>query len=439
MEGNEILKELKKIVDEKEYQKYISKIEFDSNNSTRNKLVYVADNIFIVNWIKRNYIEKILKIIKKNNNEIPNIEITTKTKHFINENIKQKNKYMIANNRTLINSEYSFENFITGECNKFAYEAAREVAQQKAKWNPLLIYGNTGLGKTHLLSAICNKVYKEKPNAIIIFITAETMFNEYRYKVTKKNMEEFRERFRKCDYLVIDDIQFLAKTDLFQEEFFNTFNDIIKNKGQIIMSSDKAPNLIEKLEKRLKSRFNGGMMSKIESPELNTKIDIIKQKCDINGIKLDMESISLLATSLQDNIREIEGMIVNLHGHMSIFNTPITIETIKNALKDREEETSIISFDEIVKLVALEYNIKPSEIKTKTRGKKTIAKARKIVAYITREETNMTLPHIASELNLKDHSAVSKQIKSLSQEFEKNQTLKNEVKNMISKLKQRIK
>ena len=221
-----------------------------------------------------------------------------------------------------------------------------------------------------------------------------------------------------------------------KKKFFNTFNVIVQEGGQIVMTSDKAPKLIDKLEKRLKSRFAGGMMTKIESPELDMKINIIKQKCALNNITLEPNIINFIATQLHDNIREIEGTIIDIYANMSIMNIPITLEIVKNILKDREIEEKATNFDDVVNLIAREYNIKPSEIKTKTRGKKIIARSRKIVAYIAREAINTTFPHIATELNLKDHSAVSKQIKSIKQEMEKDNALKIEVQNLLSKLKQ---
>lgn len=431
-----ILEKLKLEITQNEYEQYIKKINLDEANSNEKHLIFITPNAFIASWAKRNYTSKIIKLLKtKTPNEIK-IEFTTKTAQQKNKLENTNKKYITINNQTFINTYQTFENFIVGECNKFAFETAKEVSKNQAKWNPLLIYGNTGLGKTHLLNAICNSVYKRLPNANIIFITAETMFNEYRIRIQNNSMPHFQERFRKCDYLVIDDVQFLSNTDKFQEEFFNTFNEIVKNGGQIIMTSDKAPKLIDKLEKRLKSRFDGGMMTKIESPELDMKINIIKQKCAINNITLNQDIIDFLATQIHGNIREIEGIIISLNGQMSILNIPITLEIVKNTLKDREVAEHTINFNDIINLVAKEYNIKPSEIKTKTRGKKIIAKARKVVAYIARESINTTFPYIATELNLKDHSAVSKQIKSIKQEIDKDKTLKIEVENMISKLKQ---
>lgn len=431
-----ILEKLKTEIPMLEYQKYISKIFFDEINSNEKHLIFIAPNTLIANWAKRNYTSKILKILNIGNiNEIK-IDFITKEFQQKNKTENTNKKYITTNNQTFMNSYQTFENFIVGECNKFAFETAKEVSKNQAKWNPLLIYGNTGLGKTHLLNAICNSVYKRTPNANIIFVTAENMFNEYRIRIQNNSMQHFQERFRKCDYLVIDDVQFLSNTDKFQEEFFNTFNEIVKNGGQIIMTSDKAPKLIDKLEKRLKSRFDGGMMTKIESPELNMKIDIIKQKCAINNITLNQDIIEFLATQIHGNIREIEGIIISLNGQMSILNIPISLEIIKNILKDREMVENEINFNDVINLVAKEYNIKPSEIKTKTRGKKIIAKARKIVAYIAREAINTTFPYIATELNLKDHSAVSKQIKSIKQEMQKDNTIKIEVQNLLSKLKQ---
>lgn len=436
---NALLEQLQYEIPQKEYQQYISQISFDSINSTPNHLIFTTPNIFIANWAKNKYTDLILKILKVKAEEKIKIDFIANNKqNKINTENNKSKKYIISNNQTFRNEYASFKNFIVGECNRFAFETAKEISKNQAKWNPLLIYGNTGLGKTHLLNAICNAVYERLPNANIIYITAENMFNEYRLRVQNNTMQHFRERFRTCDYLLIDDVQFLSNTEKFQEEFFNTFNIIVQNGGQIVMTSDKAPKFIDKLEKRLKSRFAGGMMTKIESPELEMKINIIKQKCALNNITLDQTIINFIATQLHDNIREIEGTIIDIYGNMSIMNIPITLDIVQNILKDREIEAKTTNFDDVVNLIAKEYNIKPSEIKNKTRGKKIIAKARKIVTYIAREAINTTFPYIATELNLKDHSAVSKQIKSIKQEMEKDNALKIEVQNLLSKLKQNI-
>ena len=437
MDNTNLLQRLQHEIPENEYQQYISKISFDSMNSTPSHLIFIAPNIFIANWAKNKYTKLMLKILEVKTIDEIKIEFIARNQH--NKTPAENNttgKYITTNNKTFINKNSSFNSFIVGECNKFAFETAKEIAKNQGKWNPLLIYGNTGLGKTHLLYAICNAVYERTPNAKIVYITAESMFNEYRHRIQNNTMQHFRERFRSCDYLLIDDVQFLSNTDKFQEEFFNTFNVIVQEGGQIVMTSDKAPKLIDKLEKRLKSRFAGGMMTKIESPELDMKINIIKQKCALNNITLEPNIINFIATQLHDNIREIEGTIIDIYANMSIMNIPITLEIVKNILKDREIEEKATNFDDVVNLIAREYNIKPSEIKTKTRGKKIIARSRKIVAYIAREAINTTFPHIATELNLKDHSAVSKQIKSIKQEMEKDNALKIEVQNLLSKLKQ---
>lgn len=437
MDNTNLLQRLQHEIPENEYQQYISKISFDSMNSTPSHLIFIAPNIFIANWAKNKYTKIMLKILEVKTIDEIKIEFIARNQH--NKTPTENNttrKYITTNNQTFINKNVSFNSFIVGECNKFAFETAKEIAKNQGKWNPLLIYGNTGLGKTHLLYAICNAVYERTPNAKIVYITAESMFNEYRHRIQNNTMQHFRERFRSCDYLLIDDVQFLSNTDKFQEEFFNTFNVIVQEGGQIVMTSDKAPKLIDKLEKRLKSRFAGGMMTKIESPELDMKINIIKQKCALNNITLEPNIINFIATQLHDNIREIEGTIIDIYANMSIMNIPITLEIVKNILKDREIEEKATNFDDVVNLIAREYNIKPSEIKTKTRGKKIIARSRKIVAYIAREAINTTFPHIATELNLKDHSAVSKQIKSIKQEMEKDNALKIEVQNLLSKLKQ---
>lgn len=436
MNGYELLENLKTQLSNREYQQYANKIQYDEQNSHENLLIFITDNIFIANWAKRKYKDKMIGMVEQATSFKPEIIFTPRVGQKVPQ--RPQKKYIFKTVQQNINYDLTFETFIVGGCNEFAYKMTMEAAKrQQPKWNPLLIYGNTGLGKTHLLNAVCHSVYKRNPNALIIYITAEIMFNEYRHRIQNKTMDQFRERFRKCDYLLIDDVQFLSHTDKFQEEFFNTFNDINQAGGQIILTSDKPPKLIDKLEKRLKSRFEGGLSAKIESPELETKINIIQQKCALNNIRLDSEIINLLATQLHDNIREIEGIILKIHGQMSLLNLPITKEVVINELKDRGTEERGLEFNDIVNLVARELNLKPSEIKTKTRARNNIARARRMVAYIAKEEGGLNFPTIASELNLRDHSAVSKQIKTISLEIQKDSQLKNKLDELIDAIRKR--
>lgn len=436
MNGYELLENLKAQLSNREYQQYANKIQYDEQNSHENLLIFITDNIFIANWAKRKYKDKMIGMVEQATSFKPEIIFTPRVGQKVPQ--RPQKKYIFKTVQQNINYDLTFETFIVGGCNEFAYKMTMEAAKrQQPKWNPLLIYGNTGLGKTHLLNAVCHSVYKRNPNALIIYITAEIMFNEYRHRIQNKTMDQFRERFRKCDYLLIDDVQFLSHTDKFQEEFFNTFNDINQAGGQIILTSDKPPKLIDKLEKRLKSRFEGGLSAKIESPELETKINIIQQKCALNNIRLDSEIINLLATQLHDNIREIEGIILKIHGQMSLLNLPITKEVVTNELKDRGTEERGLEFNDIVNLVARELNLKPSEIKTKTRARNNIARARRMVAYIAKEEGGLNFPTIASELNLRDHSAVSKQIKTINLEIQKDSQLKNKLDELIDAIRKR--
>ncbi|MWV63116.1 chromosomal replication initiator protein DnaA [Helicobacter saguini] len=436
MNGNDVLEILRENSSMLEKTQYLDKIAYDYNKSSESKFIFIAKNSFILNWVKRKYESKMLEIAQ-NAHITPKIIFILESQLNIETIDDVKTRYYIKNNTAMTNTECSFENFIVGECNAFAYESAKSVVDSKARYNPLLIHGSTGLGKTHLLHSICNAVYKKNPNASVIYIEAETMFNEYKHRITNKSMDQFRERFRKCDYLLIDDVQFLGVSEKFQEEFFNTFNNIVQEGGQIVMTSDKPPKKIEKLETRLKSRFMGGMMAKIESPELETRINIIKQKCRVRNIQLDSEVIEFIAVKIQENIRDLEGTITTIYGNMMLLKVPITIELLKTILEDRSTQSHEINLNDIINLMALEYNIKPSEIKSKTRGKKNVAKARKIVAYLAKNVTRTSFPDIAMELNLKGHSAVSKQIKTISDEIQKDSKLKMEIENLKNKLMQK--
>ena len=434
MLGREVLESLKEQVDINEREKYLNKIEYDAQRSGESKYIYVAKNIYIKNWVKTKYEKKIKEIIESRIDSKVKVVFEIKGQQEI---IRQKNtgtRYRLKDARPQTNTAQTFENFVVGDSNRFAFECAKKAVETRVN-NPLLIYGNTGLGKTHLLNAITNAVFNKIPNAQIVFMNAETMLNEYVDKSKKNELPFFRDRFRKCDYLIIDDIQFIAGKEAMQGEFFNTFNDLNDNKSQIIMTCDKKPDKVDKLESRLQSRFIGGMLVKIESPELDTKIDIIKKLCLKNNISVSQDFINQIAINLQSNMREIEGVINQLTFFKSMMVNDEK-ELLEHLLKDSKEKREV-DLEEIINTIAKEYNMKPSDIKEKARGK--IANARKIIAYIASNEFSIRHIEIAKELRLKDQSAVSKQIKTMNDKINKDSKLKAEIQNIISKIRQKSK
>ncbi len=412
------------------YNKFIKNLEFDEENSDSARLVIRAPNIFIANFIKRKYANKIAELYKQETGIEPSIEIVTKE-------IKPKNYSYeeIASPTTpsILIPEYTFESFIVGPSNQFAYTAAKSVAENPGKsYNPLFIYGGVGLGKTHLLQAIGNYIKNHKK---VIYITSEQFMNEFKEHVRNQTMDRFQEKYRNCDVLLIDDIQFLAGKDRTQEEFFHTFNELYNNKKQICLTSDRPPKKLHDLVDRLRSRFEAGLIVDIQPPELETKIEIIRKKCEINGIYLPNEIIEFIATKLDDNIREIEGMILKLNAMAKLLGiTDITLDFAKQALKEFiKDKKENITLEDIIELIAKEFNIKPSEITSKSRNQNIVA-ARRTAIFLAREFTKESTPAIAKYFGLKDHSAVSHAIKSFNKKLKED----NDFRIKIEELKNKI-
>lgn len=412
------------------YNKFLKNLEFDEKNSTSTHLIIKAPNIFIANFIKRKYKNKIIELYEKETGIRPVIEIITK--EIKNKTINLE-EIVTPSNPNILIPEYTFESFIVGPSNQFAYTAAKSVAENPGKnYNPLFIYGGVGLGKTHLLQAIGNYL---KDSLKVLYVTSEQFMNEFIENIRMKTPERFHEKYRNCDILLIDDVQFFSGKERTQEEFFHTFNELYNQKKQICLTADRPPKKLYDLVDRLRSRFEAGLIVDIQPPELETKIEIIRKKCELNGIYLPDEVIEFIATKLDSNIREIEGMITKINAMSKILGiNEITLDFAKQALKEHiKDKKEVITLEDIIKLIAKEFNIKPSEITSKSRNKN-IVQARRCAIYLAREFTKESTPTIAKYFGLKDHSAVSHAIKSFNKKLKED----NEFRIKIEELKSKI-
>jgi chromosomal replication initiator protein len=268
----------------------------------------------------------------------------------------------------------------------------------------------------------------------VIYTTLEMFMNSFISHILSKTMDRFREKFRECDLLLIDDIQFLSRKNETQEEFFHTFNELYNAKKQIVITSDRPPNKIAGLVDRLKSRFEWGLMADIQPPGLETKIEIIKKKCELDGIKLNSDIINYIATNMGDNIREIEGTIIKLNALSSMLNQKITLDFAQNAIKDQiREKRENITIDHIVEVVSRELNIKPSDIKSKKRTQ-AIANARRIVIYLARNLTPNSMPQIAVYFGMKDHTAISHAMRKINEIIDNNENFKVTLEELSNKI-----
>jgi chromosomal replication initiator protein len=412
--GQKVLEALKKEIPLTEYERYIKKLHYDTRRSRSNIVYYSASNMLIAKWVKTKYHDKIAHLFELENGIKPEVEIIVGKAGGTSVSAPKAVEQKQSSKSTKLNPSFTFESFIVGDSNQFAYTTAKSAAEKPGEqYNPLFIYGGVGLGKTHLLQAIGN--YHLDLGKTVIYTTLEQFMNSFTSHLRSQTMDRFRDKFRECDLLLIDDIQFLSRKEQTQEEFFHTFNELHQAKKQIVMTSDRQPNKIAGLVDRLKSRFEWGLMADIQPPGLETKIAIIHKKCELDGIRLEKDIINYIATHMGDNIREIEGTIIKLNALSSMLNQPITMEFTRNAIKDQlKEKKENITIDDIVKIISKELNIKPSDIKSKKRTKN-VVNARRIVIYLARNLTPNSMPQIALYFGMKDHTAISHAMKKINE------------------------
>lgn len=428
--GQEVLEELKNEITELEYNRYIKHLDFDVKKSSSDLAVFYAQNALVVNWIKNKYTDKLAHLFEIKTGNKVTVNVTLKSAKTTK---KTKTTKEVSKTSSLLNPSYSFDNFMVGGSNQFAYAAIKSVSENPGKvYNPVFIYGGVGLGKTHLMQAAGNVL--QNSGKVVIYATVEQFLNDFIRHVKNKTMDRFQEKYRKCDVLLIDDIQFLSNKEGIQEEFFHTFEALKGTGKQIILTADKHPKKIGGLEARLQSRFEWGLVADIQPPELETKIAIIKKKCEINKVKLSNEIVNYIATVIESNVREIEGILSKLHAYSQLMHVDIDIEFTKNVLKDQiKENRQNLTMDAITNVVAKDLNIKPSEIRSKGRSKN-IVYARRISIYICRELTQSTMPQLAQYFGMKDHTAISHTIKKINDLIEKDEDFKVKIDELTNKL-----
>jgi chromosomal replication initiator protein len=324
-----------------------------------------------------------------------------------------------------LNRKYTFDEFVAGSSNQFAFAAAMAVANNPATtYNPLFIYGGVGLGKTHLINAIGNTLLKKSPTMRVCYYTSEKFTNELINSLRYQRMDEFHKKFRSMDVLLIDDIQFIAGKERTQEEFFHTFNTLYESHKQIVVTSDKFPKEIPGLEERLRSRFEWGLIADIQPPDVETKQAILNMKAEQNRIDLPREVALFLANAACSNVRELEGLLIRLGAYSSLTATPITLEMARQTLKDiLVERTREVTVDEIIKRVGHHYNVKVTDLKSPKRLKAVVL-PRQIAMYLARQLTASSYPEIGERFGGKDHSTIIHAIRKIEKMLEENYQLR---------------
>ena len=365
--------------------------------------------------------------------EMPAVPAKREQQQLFNENTSVQQP-----DESNLNPKYVFETFVIGNSNRFAHAAAQAVANDPAHaYNPLFLYGGVGLGKTHLMHAIGNRIKQNNPSMKVLYTSSEKFTNEIINSIQNKTTEAFRQKYRNIDCLIIDDIQFLKGKEQTQVEFFHTFNALKDADKQIIISSDRPPREIETVEDRLRSRFDQGLTADIQTPDLETRMAILRTKAASDNIVLPTEVITLLATNIATNIREIEGAYNKIVAYTSLMHMPITVETAQKVLSDmgNDIKTRTITYEGIIKVVADHYNVKQDELFNKKRTQN-IAFPRQVAMYLCRELADLSYPRIGELFGGRDHTTVIHAYEKISNFKNSNLAFQNELQEIIEILRQ---
>lgn len=420
---NQVIAALENRIPSEQIQEWLAPTEIIEENEKR--IVAQVPNDLFSDWIKENYLDDIYVVLKEAGFDQCNVQ-------FVNRNRARNTAVEPAaqvaavpvNDQALtlekLNTKYRFESFVVGSSNQFAHAAALAVAEApSASYNPLYLYGSSGLGKTHLLHAIGFALIENKPQLKICYTTCEEFTNMFINSIRFNKGEAFRERYRSVDVLLIDDIQFLSGKMQTQEEFFHTFNALYEQQKQIILSSDCAPSDIPKLESRLTSRFQMGLIADIQPPALETRIAILRKKAESEKVFLSDDVVLFIANKVKTNVRQLEGALVKLMAYAALGNRLIDLELAEECLSNFvRDETEPVDCEKIKRFIAEQFQIHPKELCAKNNAKR-IAQPRQIAMYLTRQMTGMSLPEIGVAFGNKHHSTVLYSIQKIEKQMAK--------------------
>ncbi|WP_394252385.1 chromosomal replication initiator protein DnaA [Vibrio profundi] len=457
------LQQLQEELPATEFSMWVRPLQAELNDNT---LTLFAPNRFVLDWVRDKYLNSINRLLQEYcGNDIPSLRFEVGAKRVTApapEPIRTAADVAAAssapaqlearkpvhktwdnddvevvdiNHRSNVNPKHKFNNFVEGKSNQLGLAAARQVAGNPgAAYNPLFLYGGTGLGKTHLLHAVGNAIVDGKPNAKVVYMHSERFVQDMVKALQNNAIEEFKRYYRSVDALLIDDIQFFANKERSQEEFFHTFNALLEGNQQIILTSDRYPKEINGVEDRLKSRFGWGLTVAIEPPELETRVAILMKKAEDHQIHLADEVAFFIAKRLRSNVRELEGALNRVIANANFTGRPITIDFVREALRDLLAlQEKLVTIDNIQKTVAEYYKIKVADLLSKRRSR-SVARPRQLAMALAKELTNHSLPEIGDAFGGRDHTTVLHACRKIAQLREESHDIKEDYSNLIRTL-----
>ena len=414
----EALEQLRERLGNQNFETWIRPIR--AQNSNHGELILEVPNKFFRDWVVEHFLPQIRESLTALSDHSVKVSISVNQQLEFSkpaERTVERERNRSPRTNSLI-PKYNFENFVVGASNQFAHAASLAVANQPGEhYNPLFIYGGVGLGKTHLVNAIGHQAGHKRPALRIIYLSSESFMNELINSLRRDKMDEFKNRFRNVDVLIIDDVQFLAGKERTQEEFFHTFNSLYESHKQIVITSDKFPKEIPGLEDRLRNRFEWGLIADIQAPDVETRVAILQKKAEAQGVMMPYEVALYLGSHIASNVRELEGSLTRLGAFASLTKVPLTVELAKevlqNVLRDERREVTI---ENIQKTICEHFNIKMGDLKAKRRTRD-IALPRQVAMYLCRKYTPTSFPAIGFKFGGRDHSTVIHASKTIEQKI----------------------
>ncbi len=396
---------------------------------------------FAYDWLSGKFHNDILRALRKLNDHVRALEYiivkeddrkkvedkkTTKMAQ-VAPTISMPLENFYINKEDNLNPRYTFESFVVGPFNELAHAASQAVVKMPgAAYNPLFIYGGTGFGKTHLIQAVGNHIKKAYPEKKVFYLTSERFGSEYLSSLQSNTAQKFKEKYRKYDVIIMDDVQFFSSKEKFQEELFHLFNTFHNTNRQLVFASDKHPNFIPNLEDRLKTRFSSGMIVDIPTPDNESRMAIFRAKFTANNVPVSKEILEYLSENVDGSIREMEGVINNIMCQIQLKNKELTLNEIKSLIKNSAKPKKNISVKDVVKIISDFYNISEDSIYDKTR-KKEVVKPRQVIMYILREDLNISFPSIGEKLGGRDHTTVIHSCEKVKEDLKVNPILMEEI------------
>lgn len=442
------LQDIAESVDEHRFQTWFSPLKLGASDD-QSSITLIAPNRFVSDFLDQHYKERVLSLVRKysplvhsvffiaTENAIPQEPAPETPEPTPQPRPSDSTPPRPESSSPGLNKRFAFDSFVVGSGNEFAKSAALAVAEApgKTKFNPLLIYGGVGLGKTHLLQAIGNYVLSAYPSHSISYLTSEEFYLQFIDAIKNNNTKFFTSQYRNSDVLLVDDVQFFSGKESTQEEFFYTFNSLYQNGKQIVLTSDLPPAALKGLQDRLISRFQWGLCVDIQPPDLETRVAILKRKAEEDNLNIPENVLYYIGENVSSNIRELEGIIIRILAYASITKTDITIDLVKTIVKRSvQPEKARISLDHVIQTVADFYKVPVNNIRDKNRRKE-VAHCRQVAMYIAKNTTNHSLKTIGLNFGGRDHSTVIHAIHQIDEQRKKDDSLRRDIDYIINSLK----